>query len=55
MEFDLSLNMFLSFYNNSIGGYKDYILKKVIGENAFVDEPIEESINDNIDEQFRTR
>jgi hypothetical protein len=55
MEFDLKLNLFLSFYDNSIGGYKDYILKKVIGDNAFVDEPIDESINENIDEQFRTR
>jgi hypothetical protein len=55
MEFDLRLNLFLSFYNNSVDGYKDYIIKKVIGENAFVDEPIEENIEENIDEQFRTR
>jgi hypothetical protein len=55
MEFDLRLNLFLSFYNNSVDGYKDYIIKKVIGENAFVDEPIDESIEENIDEQFRTR
>jgi hypothetical protein len=55
MEFDLQLDLYLSFYNENIDGYKDYILKKVVGENAFVDEPLEESINEGIDEQFRTR
>ena len=55
MEFDLQFDLYLSFYNENIDGYKDYILKKVVGENAFVDEPMEESINEGIDEQFRTR
>jgi len=55
MEFDLELDQFLANYDENESGYKDYILKKVIGENAFIDETIDEKIEDKIDEQFRIR
>jgi hypothetical protein len=55
MEFDLELDQFLANYDENESGYKDYILKKVIGENAFIDETIDEKIEGKIDEQFRIR
>jgi hypothetical protein len=54
-EFNIELGIFLGFYNNNPGGYKDYIIKKVIGPNAFANKTVEELVNDAVYDNFKER
>ena len=54
-EFDIELGIFLGFYKDNPGGYKDYIIKKVIGPNAFVNKTVEELVNEAVYDNFRER
>jgi hypothetical protein len=47
--FQAELDMFLGLYKNNIMGYKGYILKKVIGKNAYVNYSTEELTENALD------
>jgi hypothetical protein len=53
IQFDIEFGIYLGFYNNNPGGYKDYIIKKVIGPNAFANKTVEELVNEAVSDKLK--